>query len=72
MAEYKALETEQKQVKQALYEAMAKHNVKTWETPAGIKITRVDATEATTKTVTEADDWKWSFENQPKYRDGGV
>ena len=67
MAEYKALETEQKQVKQALYEAMEKHNVKTWETPAGIKITRVDATEATTKTVTEFDEDSFKAENPALY-----
>lgn len=55
MAEYKALETEYKEVKQALFEAMQKHDVKSWETPNGIKITRVDGTEATAKTVTEFD-----------------
>ena len=67
MAEYKALETEQKKVKQALYEAMTKHNVKTWETPNGIKITRVDATEATTKTVTEFDEDSFKAENPALY-----
>lgn len=63
MAEYKALEAEQKKVKQALYEAMEKHNVKSWETPAGIKITRVDAVEASTKTVTEFDEETFKAEN---------
>ena len=63
MAEYKALETEQKKVKQALFEAMTKHGVKTWETPSGIKITRVDAVEATTKIVTEFDEETFKAEN---------
>ena len=63
MAEYKALEAEQKQVKQALFEAMTKHGVKTWETPSGIKITRVDAVEATTKIVTEFDEESFKAEN---------
>jgi hypothetical protein len=55
MAEFKTLETEYKEVKQALFEAMQKHDVKSWETPNGIKITRVDGAEATAKTVTEFD-----------------
>ena len=63
MAEYKALETEQKKVKQALFEAMTKHGVKTWETPSGIKITRVDGTEATTEIVTEFDTESFKAEN---------
>ena len=63
MAEYKALEAEQKKVKQALFEAMTKHGVKTWDTPSGIKITRVDAVEATTKIVTEFDEETFKAEN---------
>ena len=63
IAELKALETEQKKVKQALFEAMTKHNVKTWETPNGIKITRVDAVESTTKIVTEFDIETFKTEN---------
>ncbi|MBR5800681.1 MAG: Cna B-type domain-containing protein [Lachnospiraceae bacterium] len=31
-----------------------------------------DGTEIDSVTVTEADDWKWSFTELPKYRDGGV
>ena len=67
MAEYKALETEQKKVKQALFEAMTKHGVKTWETPSGIKITRVDGTEATTEIVTEFDTESFKAENPALY-----
>ena len=63
IAELKALETEQKKVKQALFDAMTKHNVKSWETPNGIKITRVDATEGTTKLVTEFDVETFKAEN---------
>ena len=63
IAELKALETEQKKVKQALFEAMTKYDVKSWETPNGIKITRVDAVESTTKTVTEFDVETFKAEN---------
>lgn len=55
MAEYKAFEAEYKQMKQRLFEAMEKHNIKSWETFNGTKITRVDGTEESTKTVTEFD-----------------
>lgn len=63
IAELKALETEQKKVKQALFDAMTKHGVKSWETPNGVKITRVDAVESTTKTVTEFDVETFKAEN---------
>lgn len=63
IAELKALETEQKKVKQALFDAMTKYGVKSWETPSGIKITRVDAVEGTTKTVTEFDVETFKKEN---------
>ena len=63
IAELKALETEQTKMKQALFNAMTKHNVKSWETPNGIKITRVDAVEGTTQTVTEFDVETFKAEN---------
>lgn len=63
IAELKALETEQKKVKQALFEAMTKYDVKSWETPNGIKITRVDAIEGTIKVVTEFDVETFKKEN---------
>lgn len=63
MAEYKAIETEYKEMKQALFEAMQRHDVKSWETPNGVKITRVDGTEPTTKTVTEFDLATFKAEN---------
>ena len=67
IAELKALEAEQKKVKQTLFEAMTKHNVKTWETPNGIKITRVDAVETTVETVTEFDEETFKAENPALY-----
>ena len=53
MAQYKAMEQRYKEAKQALFEAMQKHDVKSWRTLNGVKVTRVDGTEATTKTVKE-------------------
>ncbi len=55
MAEFKTLEDEYKQMKQALFDAMLKHDVKSWETINGVKITRVDEIPATAKTVNEFD-----------------
>jgi putative phage-type endonuclease len=67
MAELKTLEAEQKKVKQALFEAMSKYGVKSWETPNGIKITKVDAVAATTETVTEFDEKTFKAENEGMY-----
>ena len=67
MAEYKALEAEQKNVKQALFDAMTKHGIKSWVTPSGIKITRVDALESTTSTVTVFDESAFAAENPALY-----
>lgn len=55
MADFKAIEANYKRVKQALFEAMEKHNIKSWETFNGTKITRVDGTAASVETVTEFD-----------------
>ena len=55
IAEYKAIEAEHKKVKQELFEAMQKHDIKSWETINGVKITRVDGTPETVKTVEEFD-----------------
>ena len=63
IAELKALEIVQKKAKQSLFDAMTKHNVKSWETPNGIKITRVDAVESTTQIVTEFDLATFKAEN---------
>lgn len=63
MAAYKEFEAEYKKMKQALFDAMDKHGVKTWETPSGAKITRVDAVAGTTKVVTEFDEAAFKAEN---------
>lgn len=55
MVEYKAIEEEYNAMKQSLFEAMQKHDVKSWETFNGTKITRVDGQAPTTKTTTEFD-----------------
>lgn len=67
MAAYKELEAEYKQMKQALYDAMDKHGVKSWETPNGARITRVDAVPASVKTVTEFDVSAFKRENPALY-----
>lgn len=67
MAAYKDLEAEYKQMKQALYDAMDKHGVKSWETPNGARITRVDAVPASVKTVTQFDEAAFKKENPALY-----
>ena len=67
IAELKVLESEQKSVKQALYDAMDKYGVKSWETPNGIKITRVDPVEGTANTVTVFDEESFKAENPALY-----
>ena len=68
MQEYKALEAEYKEMKQALYEAMQKHDIKSWETFNGTKITRVDGTQASTKTVWEFDKDAFASDNPDMYK----
>ena len=67
MEEYKNFEAEYKQMKQALYEAMDKYGVKSWETPNGARITRVDAVPATVKVVTQFDEAAFKAENPALY-----
>lgn len=67
IAELKVLEAEQKKVKQALFDAMSKYGVKSWETPNGIKITKVDAVEPTTEKVVEFDEETFKEENKGLY-----
>lgn len=55
MAEYKSIEDEYKAVKQALHDAMAANDIKSWQTPNGTRITRVDAVEPSVEVVTEFD-----------------
>lgn len=63
MVEYKAIEKQYKEMKQALFEAMTKHDVKSWEMPNGTRITRVDGTKASTETITEFDVETFKQEN---------
>jgi putative phage-type endonuclease len=67
LAQMKAIEAESKKAKQALYEAMAKHGVKSWSTPNGTKITMVDAIPASVETVTEFDEVTFRTENEGLY-----
>ena len=67
MAAYKELEAEHKRLKQALYDAMDKYGVKSWETPNGAKITRVDAVPAEVTTVTRFDEAAFKAENPALY-----
>ena len=56
MAEFKQIEAEYKAMKDNLYKAMQEHNVKSWQTWNGVRITRVDEVKATVTTVTELDE----------------
>ena len=67
IAEYKALEEDYKRVKQQLYEAMQKHDVKSWTTVNGIKVTRVDGSEPITETVTEFDEKQFKKDCPDEY-----
>ena len=68
MAEYKAIEEEYEAMKKALFEAMTEHDVKSWETFNGTKITRVDGQAPTTKTVTEFDADAFGKEHPKLYK----
>lgn len=67
LAAMKAIEQQLKDAKQALFDEMAKHDVKSWETPNGTKITRVDSVPGSTKTVTEFDTAAFKEENPAMY-----
>lgn len=69
MSKYKAIEKEYKEMKQALYEAMQKHDVKSWTTPNGTKITKVDEVPQTAKTVTEFDVDTFKTANPALYKE---
>ena len=69
LSAYKELEKQYKDMKQKLYEAMIKYNVKSWETINGVKITRVDGTEATTEKVKEFDEGKFSTDYPDIYEE---
>lgn len=67
MAAYKDLEKQYKAMKAKLFDAMVEHNVKTWETPSGAKITRVDGTPASVKLVEEFDLEAFKIDNPLMY-----
>lgn len=67
IAEFKNIEKQHKDMKQALYEAMLQHDVKSWEMPNGTKITRVDGTAASVKTETVFDVDTFQAENAALY-----
>lgn len=58
LAAMKEIEQKCKEAKQALFNEMLKHDVKSWNTPGGIKITRVDATEGSTQTAFDVSAFK--------------
>lgn len=64
MAEFKALERQFKEVKEALYKAMKKHDVKSWEMPNGTRITRVDGSEPSEEAVIVFDVDAFKLENK--------
>lgn len=66
LAAMKEIEQKCKEAKQALYNEMVKHNVKSWTTPNGTKITMVAATEGSTKTEFDAAAFK--KENPDMYK----
>lgn len=68
MAEFKVIEAEYKTMKQALYEAMEKHDIKSWETFNGTKITKVNAIAGTTETITEFDTDTFGKEHPKLYK----
>ena len=56
IAEFKSIEAEHKALKDKLFKAMKEHNVKSWQTWNGVRITRVDELQSTVNTVTEFDE----------------
>lgn len=64
----KEIEQKLKDAKKQLFNEMLKHNVKSWSSPNGTKITRVDDVPAGTKTVTEFDAEAFKTENPAIYQ----
>ena len=67
IASMKEIENQLKEAKKALYSEMLKHNVKSWATPNGTKITRVDEVPGSTKMVKEFDAESFKRENPALY-----
>lgn len=67
IASMKEIENQLKDAKKALFNEMLKHNVKSWVTPNGTKITRVDEVPGSTKLVKEFDSEAFKKENPALY-----
>ena len=67
IASMKEIENQLKEAKKALFNEMLKHNVKSWVTPNGTKITRVDEVPGSTKWVKEFDAEAFKRENPALY-----
>ena len=65
--EYKQLEKEYKDMKQRLYEAMDKNDIKKWTTNSNFQITKVDGKEDEEIEETYFDEEKFMFENPELY-----
>lgn len=68
LLEYKRLEEQHKAIKQQLFEAMQKYDVKSWETINGVKISRVDGTVGKVEMVTKFDEKNFAAENPELYK----
>ena len=67
LSELKAIEQKAKEVKKTLFEAMERHGIKSWTTPNGTKITRVDEKPASVETVEVFDVDTFKAENSGLY-----
>lgn len=67
LANLKALETKQKELKAKLLELMITNEVKSWKTINGTSITRVDGIEATSSVVKAFNEDKFKEENEELY-----
>ena len=63
----KQFEVQLTEANKQLYNEMVKRNVKSWSTPSGTKITRVDEVRGTTKTVSEFDLAAFRTQNPAMY-----
>lgn len=68
LAAMKEVEQQLKDAKKQLYHEMLKHGVKSWTSPSGTKISRVDEVPASVKSVTELDSEALKAENPAIFR----
>lgn len=67
MAQFKAMERDYKEAKKALFEAMKKHDIKSWHTMNGVKVTRVDPKDEVAETIKEFDMERFEAEHPDLY-----